>query len=60
MSSPVDHIRKLQQELTAIRRDIHAHPELAFEERRTSQIGCRVARGAGASRCTVAWRRPEW
>src|SRR5512144_2423255 len=25
-------------ELTAIRRDIHAHPELGFEEERTSQI----------------------
>src|SRR3954464_8127885 len=26
-------------ELTAIRRDIHAHPELGFEEERTSRIG---------------------
>src|SRR5437660_5394865 len=25
-------------ELTSIRRDIHAHPELGFEEERTSQI----------------------
>jgi len=25
-------------ELTAIRRDIHAHPELGFEEERTSAI----------------------
>jgi hippurate hydrolase len=25
-------------ELTAIRRDIHAHPELGFEEERTSKI----------------------
>ena len=27
-----------QAELTAIRRDIHRHPETAFEEQRTSQI----------------------
>jgi len=47
MSSPVDHIRKLQQELTAIRRDIHAHPELAFEERRTSQMVAEKLAGWG-------------
>src|SRR4051812_27495495 len=28
----------LQTELTAIRRDIHRHPETAFEETRTAQI----------------------
>src|SRR6202047_4072546 len=40
-------------ELTAIRRDIHAHPELGFEEERTAEIvaqklkeyGCEVHRG---------------
>ena len=36
MSNPVEHIRRYQTELTAFRRDIHAHPELAFEESRTS------------------------
>jgi hippurate hydrolase len=36
MSNPVEHIRRYQSELTAFRRDIHAHPELAFEESRTS------------------------
>jgi amidohydrolase len=36
MSTPVEHIRRYQAELTAFRRDIHAHPELAFQESRTS------------------------
>jgi metal-dependent amidase/aminoacylase/carboxypeptidase family protein len=42
-----------QDELTAIRRDIHAHPELAFAEQRTADLvaarlaefGCEVYRG---------------
>src|SRR5258708_23292838 len=43
----------LHDELTANRRDIHAHPELAFAEQRTADIvaaklaeyGCEVHRG---------------
>ena len=31
-------MRSQQIELTAIRRDLHAHPELGFEEHRTAQI----------------------
>ena len=31
----IDRIRELQGEMTAWRRDIHAHPETAFEEHRT-------------------------
>jgi amidohydrolase len=38
MSSPVDKIRKYQAELREIRHDIHSHPELGFEEKRTSAI----------------------
>jgi amidohydrolase len=38
MSSPVDKIRKFHEELREIRHDIHSHPELGFEEKRTSEI----------------------
>ena len=33
-----DAIAAYHEELTAIRRDIHAHPEIGFEEKRTSEI----------------------
>jgi len=36
MTTPVDRIRSYHAELTEFRRDLHAHPELAFEETRTS------------------------
>ena len=46
-------------QLTAIRRDIHRHPETAFEEQRTSQIVAdKLTRGA--SRCIAGWPRPAW
>jgi amidohydrolase len=53
--SPLDRARRYQDELTAIRRDIHAHPELGFEEYRTADIvarkleewGIEVHRGVG-------------
>jgi amidohydrolase len=38
MTSPVDSIRRFHSELTAIRRDLHAHPELSFTEDRTSKV----------------------
>ena len=33
-----DQLAAYQSDLTAIRRDIHRHPETAFEEQRTAQI----------------------
>ena len=51
----IEEIRAFHDELTLWRRDIHAHPELGFEERRTSdlvagklgQFGIEVHRGIG-------------
>ena len=53
--SPIDRIRTYADELTALRHDLHAHPELGFEEVRTSGIvaehlekfGVEVHRGLG-------------
>jgi hippurate hydrolase len=53
--APFDAIAANHDDLTAIRRDIHAHPELGFEEHRTADIvaekltswGIEVTRGIG-------------
>src|SRR6185436_15602647 len=50
-----DRISSYQDELVAIRRDLHAHPEIGFEEERTAKIvaerlaawGIEVHRGIG-------------
>ena len=55
MPNPIDSIRPYQEELVAIRRDIHAHPELGMEEHRTAELvaqklagwGIEVHRGVG-------------
>jgi amidohydrolase len=55
--SILDHIRQFHAELTEWRRDFHAHPELGFEEQRTSELvaqrladfGCDVHRGLGGT-----------
>ena len=39
-ASPVERIRRWSDEFTAIRRDLHAHPELGFEEHRTARLVC--------------------
>src|SRR6185295_4800964 len=40
MTNPVAHISPWQAEFTAVRRDLHMHPELGFEEHRTAKIVC--------------------
>ena len=47
MPSPIEHIRRYHAELTAIRQDIHANPELGLKEHRTSDIVREAARGVG-------------
>ncbi len=50
-----DRITEFHADMTAWRRDIHAHPELGFEENRTADLvaeklgefGCEVTRGIG-------------
>ena len=41
MTTPIDQIRRYHDELTDIRRDIHAHPELGLEEHRTADLVAR-------------------
>ncbi|HET7880175.1 MAG TPA: M20 aminoacylase family protein [Acetobacteraceae bacterium] len=57
MTSPIDAVRRYHDELTAIRRDIHANPELGLEEHRTADLvarmleewGVEVHRGIGTT-----------
>jgi hippurate hydrolase len=41
MPSPIDQLRRYHAELTAIRQDIHANPELGLEEHRTAEMVAR-------------------
>lgn len=45
--SVIDSIRPRHAELTAIRRDLHAHPELAFKEHRTAEVVARHLQALG-------------
>src|SRR3954471_12125823 len=55
--SPIQTIARYHSELTAIRHDIHANPELGLEEHRTAELvarkleewGIEVHRGVGAT-----------
>jgi hippurate hydrolase len=47
MATPVETIRRYHGELQALRRDLHAHPELAFEESRTSTLVAEQLAGWG-------------
>src|SRR5512135_3650412 len=57
--SPVDYIRRWADDLTQVRRDLHAHPELGFEEHRTARLICdrlgalRIEHHAGVGRTGV-------
>lgn len=50
--NPISFINHFHQELTALRRDLHAHPELGFEEARTSSViaGALLAMGVEVHR----------
>ena len=61
----IPRLRELQPELARIRRDIHVHPELGFEENRTSDLvaaklaefGCEVHRGLAKTGVVGSLRR---
>jgi len=38
MSNPVERIREWHADFTSVRRDLHMHPELGFEEHRTAEV----------------------
>ena len=47
MTGPVERIRSYHAELKGLRRDLHAHPELAFTETRTSSLVAAKLEGWG-------------
>ena len=53
-------ITQFHPELTAFRRDLHAHPELGFEEVYTSSRVAQALICAAWTRFTRAWVKPVW
>jgi amidohydrolase len=47
LPSPVQRIREFHADLKEVRHDLHAHPELAFEESRTSSVVAEMLSGWG-------------
>src|SRR5690606_343631 len=47
LRSPLEVISRYHSDLVAIRRDLHAHPELGFEEVRTAGIGASTLNSLG-------------
>ena len=44
--------QSLLEHITDVRRDLHAHPEIAYEERRTSEVVSRELKDAGVEHRT--------
>ena len=47
MTSLLQHAARLENDLVALRRDLHRHPELAFTETRTAEIAARAVESLG-------------
>ena len=54
------HPRAATHELTAVRRDLHAHPELGFEEHRTARVVCEQLAALGHRSAPRPRPRPAW
>jgi|SRR5450756_2289442 len=54
MDRITEEVKTLEQELIGLRRDFHSHPELAFEEKRTSAIVQKYLKDIGLEVSTIA------
>jgi hypothetical protein len=54
----IPEIAQSHDEIEAIRRDIHAHPELCYEEERTADlVAQKLERASARSACAPTWTR---